>query len=193
VASGAADIASLTFAVADVYDLDVEALGGPFDVVHAHQVLQHLPDPVAALRAMADAVRPGGLVAARDSDYSGMTWYPQPPAMDEWMDLQQRVSRDNGGEPDAGRRLLSWALAAGFAEVTPSASVWCFATPAERRWWGGLWAERVTSSALAGQARESGLATDSDLQRMAAGWHEWADAEDGWLVIVLGEVLCRVR
>src|SRR5579875_3486177 len=36
-----------------------------FDVVHAHQVLQHVEDPVAALAEMARVCRPDGLVAAR--------------------------------------------------------------------------------------------------------------------------------
>ena len=43
---------------------------GTFDVVHAHQVLQHLSDPVAALAEMRRVCRPGGLVAARDGDYA---------------------------------------------------------------------------------------------------------------------------
>src|SRR3954466_12224776 len=42
------------FRVGDVYAL--EADDDSFDVVHAHQVLQHLTDPVAALREMARGV-----------------------------------------------------------------------------------------------------------------------------------------
>ena len=60
--------------VGDVHDLDLA--DGAFDVVHAHQVLQHLADPVAALREMLRVTRPGGLVAARDSDYGHFSWHP---------------------------------------------------------------------------------------------------------------------
>jgi len=40
-----------------------------FDVVMAHQVLQHLADPVGALKEMRRVSRPGALIAARDADY----------------------------------------------------------------------------------------------------------------------------
>jgi SAM-dependent methyltransferase len=174
--------------VADVYALD--AADGTFDVVHAHQVLQHVPDPVGALRAMRRACAPGGLVAARDADYAAMTWFPQVPELDEWLALYRAAARATGGEPDAGRRLLSWAQEAGFTEVGASASVWCYATAESRQWWGGLWAERIVSSAIADVAVEHGLATPADLLRISAGWRTWAGAEDGWFTVLHGEVIC---
>lgn len=163
-----------------------------FDVVHAHQVLQHLADPVAALRTMAGLVVPGGLVAARDSDFSAMAWYPLLPELDEWMRLYQTVARANGGEPDAGRRLVGWARAAGFTEIVTSASTWCFASAASRAWWGTLWADRITESALARQLVDADLATSDHLAGIAAGWRRWAEDPDGWFAVLHGEIVCRV-
>lgn len=177
------------FRVADVHALDLP--DAAFDVVHAHQVLQHVADPVGALREMRRVTRPGGLVAARDSDYAAFTWFPRVPELDAWLALYQRLARENGGEPDAGRRLLSWAQAAGFQDVAATASTWCFATPADRAWWGGMWADRILDSAMARQAVATGAATRGDLEAISRGWRVWAAAEDGWLAILHGEILAR--
>jgi hypothetical protein len=40
---------------------------------------------------------------------------PDDPELAEWLALYRAAARASGGEPDAGRRLLSWARAAGFA------------------------------------------------------------------------------
>ncbi|GGN29326.1 SAM-dependent methyltransferase [Actinoplanes campanulatus] len=182
-------LANVDFAVGDVHALDFP--DDSFDVVHAHQVLQHVADPVRALREMRRVTRPGGVVAARDSDYAAFTWFPLTPGLDEWLDLYQRVARGNGGEPDAGRRLLSWARAAGFTDVTATASVWCFADDEDRQWWGGMWEERVLKSEMAATALRTGAATEADLERISAGWRQWAADPDGWLIIPHGEITCR--
>jgi SAM-dependent methyltransferase len=178
------------FAVGDVYAL--EAADDSFDVVHAHQVLQHLTDPVAALREMARVCRPGGRIAVRDVDYGAVSWFPADDGLDRWLELYRQVHRRNGSEPDAGRRLLSWAHAAGLRDVTATTSSWCFATPAEREWWGTSWAGRATASAFAEQAVAYGLATPGDLEEIAAAWLRWAAADDGWLGMLHAELLIRV-
>jgi len=181
-----AGVDNVEFEVGDVYALDLA--DASFDVVHAHQVLQHLTDPVAALREMRRVCAPGGVVAVRDSDYATFTWWPEDPRLTRWLALYHDVARANGAEPDAGRRLLAWARAAGFDTVEATASSWCFATPSDREWWGGLWADRVVASAFADQAVEHGLAARAELEELSAAWRAWSASPDGWFAIVHGEV-----
>src|SRR6476661_5411058 len=111
--------------------------------------------------------------------------------LDEWMDLYQRIARRNGAEPDAGRRLVSWAQAAGFTDVAPTSSNWLYATAQQRRWQARVWGERVLHSAFAEQALEYGLADAAGLARISAGWHRWGSTDDGWFLIPNGEVIAR--
>jgi SAM-dependent methyltransferase len=180
---------NVEFVVGDLYRLDTT--GDTFDIVHAHQVLQHVPDPVGALREMKRLCTPGGVVAARDSDYGGFRWYPDEPAIDRWLTLYRQIARRNGGEPDAGRFLLAWAHAAGFDDVQAGTSSWCFATPDDRAWWGGLWADRMTNSAIARQSVAEGFATEIELREIADGWRRWAAHPDAWYAVLHGEIVCR--
>ncbi|QEV21261.1 class I SAM-dependent methyltransferase [Streptomyces alboniger] len=180
---------NVDFAVADVHDLDFP--DDTFCVVHAHQVLQHVGDPVRALSEMRRVCKPGGIIAARDADYAAMTWYPKAPALDDWLDLYRRVARANGGEPDAGRRLKSWAMEAGLTDVTASAGTWCYSSDEERAWWSGLWADRTVASSYAERAVSGGHADVEQLRAVAAAWREWGGAQDGWFVVLHGEILCR--
>ena len=65
----------------------------------------------------------------------------------------------------------------------------CFATPADRLWWAGTWADRVTSSALASQLVDSGAATPADLSAIATAWRVWAEHPDAWFLVPHGEIL----
>ncbi|MFF0740047.1 methyltransferase domain-containing protein [Streptomyces sp. NPDC004111] len=182
-------LTNVDFTTGDVHDLAFP--DDSFDVVHAHQVLQHVGDPVAALREMRRVCRPGGIVAARDADYRAMTWYPEPPLLDAWLELYERVARAGGGEPDAGRRLRAWALRAGFTEVASSAASWCYADEAERAWWSGLWADRTTASSYAALAVDGGHATPERLAEIAGAWRAWGTREEAWFMVPHGEILCR--
>lgn len=186
----AGDQPNVEFTTGDVYALDYP--DDTFCVTHAHQVLQHLGDPVKALKEMRRVTKPGGLVAVRDADYGAMFWYPASSVLEEWRDLYRKVARGNGGEPDAARRLHVWAREAGLDDVAVSSSTWTYATDEEREWWGGTWADRTLKSSYAEAAARGGHATREDLERIAAGWRSWASDSDGWFCVVNGEVLARV-
>lgn len=187
-AGGGAEVDNASFGLADLYDLPFE--DDRFDVVHAHQVLQHLVDPVAALEEMARVTRPGGLLAVRDSDYGAFTWAPDIAGLHDWLARYRSIARSLDAEPDAGRYLLGWCLDAGLTDVTPSASVWCF-TGEDRAWWAGVWSDRIRSEPLRSRLVADG-ASRSELDGMVDGWRAWAAAPDGWFVVLHGEVLARV-
>ncbi len=180
---------STTFEVADAFALPFE--DDSVDVVHAHQVLQHVADPVGLLREMARVTRPGGIVAARDADYEAMTWAPAHPGLTRWLELYRAAARGTGAEPDAGRHLLGWARAAGLTDVSASASVWCYADDEAREWWGGQWQRRAVESGFRDEVLGQGLADEADIAEVVEGWRSWTGSPDGWFVVVHGEVLAR--
>ncbi|KHN93944.1 Methyltransferase type 11 [Metarhizium album ARSEF 1941] len=177
---------------------DANALRYPddtFDIVFCHQVLQHVKDPVGVLREMRRVTKPGGLVAARESDYGAFSWYPEVAGMEEWQALYRKLAARNGGQPDAGRMVHAWAKRAGFAAdcVTSSVSSWCYSTSEQVSWWSGLWAERTVASSFADSAVESGLATREQLAQVADTWRRWGREDDAWFSVPSGEILCSVH
>ena len=161
------------------------------DVVHAHQVLQHLPHPVSAIAEARRVTRPGGVIALRDSDYEGFRWYPEVPAIDRWLALYLRAARANGGTPDAGRRLLAWAHEAGLEDVTSGSSTWLYATAASRAAWAETLAGRLTAGPFAQQLEREGWADADEREDIAASIRAWSEDPDGWFSVLHGELLAR--
>jgi len=175
---------------ASVYELPYE--DDSFDVAYAHQVMQHLTDPVSALSEMRRVVRPGGHVAVRDSDYDTMRCFPESEAIDRWRDVYRKVCRHNDAEPDAGRYLLSWCREAGLADVVMTASVWNYYLDEDRRNWGSSWADRCLTSSFGQQAIEYGYATLAEMEEIAAGWRIWAEDPTGYFHFIHGEAVAVV-
>jgi len=180
-------LASLRFEVGDLFALGYD--DASFDVVHAHQVLQHLVDPVAALVELRRVLRPGGLLAARDGDFGGFRWAPADPRLERWMALYLAITEHNGHDARIGPSLLGLAHEAGFAQVTVSSSNWTFADPESRAWWGGLWADRVRYSRFAEQAVAYELSDADELEVIARAFTEWAASPDGVFVVPNIEIL----
>jgi ubiquinone/menaquinone biosynthesis C-methylase UbiE len=188
-AAEARALSNLTFAIGDVYNLDFG--DDSFDVVYAHQVLQHLSDPTRALKEMRRVLRDGGWLAVRDGDYGEFTWSPPSDGLTRWMELYHQITRRNDAEADAGRYLAEWVESSGFDSLERSRSDWTYESVEEREWWADLWADRVLYSEFARQGLEYGLTTSDELSAISDAFRAWSDSDDGIFVVVHEEVLAR--
>jgi SAM-dependent methyltransferase len=96
---------------------------GSFDVAHARFLLEHVPDPLAVVRAMTRAVRPGGRVVLEDDDHDVLRLWPEPAGFGPlWRSYIRSFDR-LGNDPAVGRRLISLLHEAG---ALPARNTWIF-------------------------------------------------------------------
>jgi ubiquinone/menaquinone biosynthesis C-methylase UbiE len=121
--SVAAGLSNVDCKVGSIYQLPFESEA--FDAVFVHAVLQHLQDPLAALREVYRVLRRNGFVGVRDDDQGSLIVAPADPKMDRAITLIKQRVRESGGNPSIGRYHRELLFKAGFARVIGSATVEC--------------------------------------------------------------------
>ena len=182
-------VTNVAFRQGSAYELS--DLDQVFDVVYAHQTLQHLTDPVRALIEMGDALAPDGIVGVRDADYASMIWAPQHPMLTRWLELYHEVTARNDAEADAGRYLLGWLQAAGLASIEITTSTWSYADDEGRRWWGLGWSRRALESSFALQALDYELTDSAELGAISDALRWWSAQPDGFFALMHTEAIGR--
>jgi ubiquinone/menaquinone biosynthesis C-methylase UbiE len=84
-----------------------------FDVAHTRFLLEHVPDPVAVVRQMVRAVRPGGRIILEDDAHETHRLWPEPPGFDRLWSAYLRTYDRLGNDPFVGPRLVSLLVQAG--------------------------------------------------------------------------------
>ncbi|KAJ3577080.1 hypothetical protein NPX13_g3487 [Xylaria arbuscula] len=187
--------ANASFSVADLNKLPFD--DDSFDVVHAHQVLSHLsgqngdPGPVWGLKEMRRVCKPGGLVCAREAEWSTVVIYPRIHGVNETMTLLAKLG-DHAGKCIAGGRGREFARRAGFRPdaITASAVAVTYTNTADCEWAGNNMASRLESSTDLAKGVELGFVTEREAARMPEAWREWAKDEDAFYAMVHGQIVC---
>ncbi len=134
--AAAAGVRNMRFRRADAYELPFP--DAAFDVTHCHQMLCHMDAPGDALREMLRVTKPGGVVAARESDLAMQCIWPESPGIGRFQQVMKATLEAAGGCWTGGRQLVSWALKAGASrdQITASYGTWCYSAPEDKKVWG---------------------------------------------------------
>ena len=87
-------VANARFESGDVYAIPFP--DASFDAAFAHNLLQHVKDPLRALRDMRRVLKPGGVVAIQDDDWGAYFWEPATPLLRTGIELFLKVAEANG-------------------------------------------------------------------------------------------------
>jgi len=126
------NLGNVAFETADAYKLSFQ--GGTFDRVFSHAVMEHLSDPVRALREFHRVLKRGGVIGICSPDWGGFVLAPPSAELSDAIEAYTRLQSRNGGDVNVGRKLGMHLALAGFDEVRLSARYENSATrPSPRR------------------------------------------------------------
>lgn len=109
---------NVTFQVADLFASPFAKQS--FDHIFVCFVLEHLPDPAAALAALRPMLREGGTITVIEGDHGLTAFWPKSESADRAIACQVRLQAKAGGDAMIGRRVYPLLVEAGFGEVNVS-------------------------------------------------------------------------
>lgn len=172
-------VANVRFEAQDVYALSYA--DETFDAVFAHALLNHLYDPVAALREMRRVLKPGGVIGVREPDFAGFLLAPTDPLIDGAFDLYVRFRQDNGGDPYIGRRLREYVRRAGFVRTHGSAAYEYWGTEEETGYIVDVLLAELAGPRVTRHAVQRGWTDGAHFGRIASALRRWgADPDAIW-------------
>ena len=148
-----------------VGDASGVAADGPFDAAVGRLVLEFSPDPPALLRRIAAQVRPGGVIAFHEVDWSGCRARPEVPTLSRCIAWGTEVLQKSGADPYMGLKLYDTFVRAGLPAPTLSVQATVGAGPAHPVYVAA--AEFVRTLLPAIEARGVASAREVDIETLA--------------------------
>jgi SAM-dependent methyltransferase len=158
-------VTNVEFRLANAQD----GAGSPeFDIVYARFLLTHLADPAGALASMLRVLRPGGVLAVEDIDFSGYFCYPDNAAFQRYCALYTESVQRRGGDANIGPRLPLLLTDSGVENVEMNI-VQPAGMTGDAKILGPLTLENIADTVIA-----EGLADESEIRRTVEELYEFA-------------------
>ena len=173
-------LTNVRFEVASVYELPFA--DSSFAAVLAHTLLIHLSDPLKTLKEIRRILKPGGIVAVSDDDFSTVVISPSTPLLEKFFQIWPRILGINGGSPSYARHLRRLLLEAGFARTEGHAvAAECYGTLEATRHFVSLAGRLLRHATLVEVMIGQGLTDQEELDAMIDGMRCWAKRPDAFL------------
>jgi SAM-dependent methyltransferase len=182
------DAPGVTFVTANVHELPFE--DASFDAIFACCLLQHLADPLAAVREARRVARPGAVIGLVDADWGGQLMYPQDPRLDQAMVVAAGLRPNTS--PYVGRQLRSLLAEAGFSRPEGFARVSVEASTEQTLAVGTFSARGYSDDAAVERAVELGVASAAEMAEYADAWRAWGEHPGAFLARLWCEAIAWV-
>ncbi|KAJ9616475.1 hypothetical protein H2200_000194 [Cladophialophora chaetospira] len=184
------DYPNLSFQVGDIttrLPFDDQSI----DVVYTSQTIYHIPSPVQVMKDAYRVLKPGGLLAMRETDT--LIWHPSSPSTEAYCAAIGKAVPPGAQGVGTGRRLHIWAKEAGLdpSKMQVGTGGTCYAAPDLSKWWAGVHIARLQGEVGQEWLEHLKLVRDqSGIDEMIAGLKAWGDDEHAWYAALQGEVIC---
>jgi SAM-dependent methyltransferase len=175
------------FETGSVYDLPFP--DASFDAAYAHTVVQHVREPLRALREIRRVLKPGGLVGIRDDDWGSCLWEPRDALVEQALSIWLKVWQHDGGDPYYARHQRRLLGEAGFARPEGAATARSYGSLEMTRRLARIFVTLFEQPAFVRTVVAQGWADEAALAAMRAALRAWGERADAYYAIVFPEAI----
>ncbi len=176
----AKNVSNVLFEIGNIYEIPYP--DSSFDAAFAFTVLEHVREPLRAMREMWRILKPGGVVGIQDPDYGAQLQTPSTPGLQELNGWMQRFSEENAS-PYYARHQREYLLEAGFVRTEGFAFAVGGGNP---RMIPGMYQVvlKPTIEALRPWIVEKGLADNARIDALLAEAGAWSQRPDAFFALL---------
>jgi ubiquinone/menaquinone biosynthesis C-methylase UbiE len=183
------EMAHVRFQVGDLCELPFPAAS--FDAVFTCAVLEHLEDPVQALRGIGRVLKPEGVVGVVMTDWREPLISPPDDALQHFFTLFERGFQHHGGSLQRGRHLRGMLHQAGLMVLAVTAVCSSASTPEALRQTVDVYIDWIETMPLFDQAIALGWIDRGALEDMQVRMRQWSAHPDAFLATLRCEAVGR--